>query len=122
MPDARSGDCNGRTQGGSNAEVVIADAFVKGLKGIDYRLALEAMLKDAEVPPADDEKEGRGGLQQYNTLGYIPYGTDRAGTRTIEYAYNDYCIAQVARGLGREDVYEKYMKRSGNWRNLWRTR
>ena len=121
MPDARSGDCNGRTQGGSNAEVVIADAFVKGLKGIDYRLALEAMLKDAEVPPADDEKEGRGGLQLYNTLGYIPYGTDRAGTRTIEYAYNDYCIAQVARGLGREDVYEKYMKRSGNWRNLWRT-
>ncbi len=63
MPDARSGDCNGRTQGGSNAEVVIADAFVKGLDGIDYKLALEAMLKDAEQDPgADHEKHGRGGL------------------------------------------------------------
>ena len=121
MPDARSGDCNGRTQGGSNAEVVIADAFVKGLKGIDYRLALEAMLKDAEADPgADHEKHGRGGLNDYIALGYIPYGTDRAGNRTIEYAYDDYCIALVAKGLGREDIYQRYLRQSGNWRNLWR--
>ena len=122
MPDARSGDCNGRTQGGSNAEVMIADAFVKGLEGIDYEYALEAMLKDAEANPgADHEKHGRGGLREYTTLGYLPYGIDRAGTRTIEYAYNDYCIAEVAKGLGREDVYAHYLKQSGNWRNLWRS-
>ena len=122
MPDARSGDCNGRTQGGSNAEVMIADAFVKGLEGIDYEYALEAMLKDAEADPgADHEKHGRGGLREYTTLGYLPYGVDRAGTRTIEYAYNDYCIAEVAKGLGREDVYAHYLKQSGNWRNLWRS-
>ena len=122
MPDARSGDCNGRTQGGSNAEVVIADAFVKGLKGIDYNLALQAMLKDAEVDPgADHEKHGRGGLKEYTELGYIPYGTDRAGNRTIEYAYNDYCIALVAKGLGRTDIYEQYLKQSKNWKNLWRS-
>ena len=121
MPDARSGDCNGRTQGGSNAEVVIADAFVKGLEGIDYNYALEAMLKDAEVDPgADHEKHGRGGLKEYVELGYIPYGIDRAGTRTIEYAYDDYCIAQVAKGLGRMDIYEKYLRQSQNWKNLWR--
>ena len=131
MPDARSGDCNGRTQGGSNAEVVIADAFVKGVgRGsrseecgvrIDYDYALEAMLKDAEVDPgADHEKHGRGGLNEYLTYGYIPYGIDRAGTRTIEYAYNDYCIAEVAKGLGRTDVYERYLKQSQNWKNLWR--
>ena len=118
MPDARSGDCNGRTQGGSNAEVMIADAFVKGLEGIDYEYALEAMLKDAEADPgADHEKHGRGGLR----VGYLPYGIDRAGTRTIEYAYNDYCIAEVAKGLGRQDVYAHYLKQSGNWRNLWRS-
>ena len=122
MPDARSGDCNGRTQGGSNAEVVIADAFVKGLKGIDYNLALQAMLKDAEVDPgADHEKHGRGGLKEYTELGYIPYGIDRAGNRTIEYAYNDYCIALVAKGLGRSDIYEQYLKQSQNWKNLWRS-
>ncbi len=131
MPDARSGDCNGRTQGGSNAEVVIADAFVKGIgRGsrskecgvrIDYDYALEAMLKDAEVDPgADHEKHGRGGLNEYLTYGYIPYGIDRAGTRTIEYAYNDYCIAEVAKGLGRMDLYERYLKQSQNWKNLWR--
>ena len=122
MADARSGDCNGRTQGGSDADIVIADAFAKNLAGIDYQLALEAMLKDGEVDPgADHEKHGRGGLNEYIRLGYVPYGIDRAGTRTIEYAYNDFCIAQVARGLGRMDVYEKYLKRSENWKNLWRS-
>ena len=129
MPDARSGNWNGRTQGGSNAEIVIADAFAKGMKGIDYELALKAMIKDAEVPPTDDdgylgsvpdEKHGRGGLEEYNTLGYIPYGIDRAGNRTVEYSYDDWCIAQVVKGLGHQDLYQKYLKRSGNWRNLWR--
>ena len=137
MPDARSGNWNGRTQGGSNAEIVIADAFAKGMKGINYELALQAMLKDAEVPPMDvdsdlpldsalreslaAEKHGRGGLKEYNSLGYIPYGIDRAGNRTVEYSYDDWCIAQVAKGLHHPDLYEKYMKRSGNWRNLWRS-
>ena len=122
MPDARSGDCNGRTQGGSNAEVVIADAFVKGVEGIDYDFALKAMLKDAEVDPgADHEKHGRGGLHEYLKYGYLPYGIDRAGTRTIEYAYDDYCIALVAKGLGRMDIYERYLKQSENWKHLWRS-
>ena len=121
MPDARSGDCNGRTQGGSNAEVVIADAFMKGIEGIDYNFALEAMLKDAEVDPgADHEKHGRGGLKEYLQYGYLPYGIDRAGTRSIEYAYDDYCIALVAKGLGRTDIYDRYLKQSQNWKNLWR--
>ena len=122
MPDARSGDCNGRTQGGSNAEVMIADAFVKGVKGINYNLALQAMLKDAEEDPgADHEKHGRGGLKEYTDLGYIPYGIDRAGNRTIDYAYDDYCIALVAKGLGRTDIYERYLKQSQYWKNLWRS-
>lgn len=122
MPDARSGNCNGRTQGGSNAEVVIADAYVKGLDGIDYDFALEAMLKDADVPPGgNEEKEGRGGIAEYKSLGYIPYGIDRAGNRTIEYAYDDYCIALVAQGLGRADVAERFMRQSQNWKNLWRS-
>ena len=122
MPDARSGNSNGRTQGGSNAEIVIADAFVKGLKGIDYELALEAMLKDATVPPGgNEEAEGRGGLIPYLELGYIPHGIDRAGNRTVEYSYCDYAIALVAKGLGKEDLYQRYLKQSENWKNLWRS-
>lgn len=121
MPDARSGNCNGRTQGGSNAEIVIADAFIKGLKGIDYELGLKAMLKDATADPgAYHEAEGRGGLREYLQLGYVPWGIDRAGNRTVEYSYCDYAIAIVAKGLGKEELYKKYMKQSGNWKNLWR--
>ena len=121
MPDARSGNCNGRTQGGSNAEIVIADAFVKGLEGIDYELGLQAMLKDATVDPGDrHEAEGRGGLDEYLQLGYVPHGIPRAGNRTIEYSYCDYAIALVAKGLGKEKLYRHYLRQSGNWKNLWR--
>ncbi|MGZ3955082.1 MAG: GH92 family glycosyl hydrolase, partial [Flavisolibacter sp.] len=121
LPDARSGNCNGRTQGGSNAEVVIADAFVKDLKGINYSLALEAMLKDANIPPGDnEEKQGRGGLVDYNRLGYVSNDYVRAGNRTLEYAYDDYCIATVAKGIKRSGEYFRFLKQSGNWINLWR--
>ena len=120
LPDARSGNCNGRTQGGSTADIVLADAFVKGLPGIDYRLALEAAIKDAEVPPADDEAEGRGGLAEYDSLGYIPWGIPRAGNRTLEYSHCDAAIATLAKGLGQERLAGKYLARSCNWRNLWR--
>ncbi|OIR14209.1 glycosyl hydrolase family 92 [mine drainage metagenome] len=121
MPDARSGNCNGRTQGGSNAEVLIADAFAKGLKGINYNLALEAMLKDANVPPGgNEEKEGRGGLTDYNSLGYVSTNFVRAGNRTLEYSYDDYCLATVAKGIKREGEYWRFLKQSDNWQNLWR--
>ena len=121
LPEGRSGNDNGRTQGGSNAETVIADAFVKNLKGIDYELALKAMLKDAEVPPGgNEEREGRGGLIDYLRLGYVPFGTDRAGNRTIDYAYNDYNIATVAKGLNHLDIYDRYIKQADNWKKLWR--
>jgi len=122
LPDARSGNANGRTQGGSNAEIVIADAFCKGLEGIDYEEALQAMLKDALVPPGgNEEQEGRGGLDYYNLLGYVPYGVDRAGNRTVEYSYDDWCIAQVAKALGYTDLYRRFMRQSANWKNLWRS-
>ena len=87
--------------------------------GIDYREALQAMLKDGDVPPEDDEKEGRSGLREYIRLGYVPYGISRAGTRTVEYSYDDWCIAQVAKGLGKRAVYNRYMCRSRSWQNLW---
>ncbi|MCR5313555.1 MAG: GH92 family glycosyl hydrolase, partial [Bacteroidaceae bacterium] len=119
MPDARSGNSNGRTQGGSNAEIVIADALAKGLN-LDYELALKAMLKDATVAPKDDEAEGRGGLDEYNSLGYVPYGVARGGNRTVEYAFCDWAIAQVAKHFGKDDLYSRYMAQSGRWKNLWR--
>ncbi len=121
MPDARSGNANGRTQGGSNAEVLIADAYAKGLKGINYSLALDAMLKDASVPPGgNEEQEGRGGLTDYNSLGYVSNNFVRAGNRTLEYAYDDYCLSTVAWGLNRKGEAYRFRKQANNWQNLWR--
>lgn len=121
LPEARSGNSNGRTQGGSNAEVVIADAFVKGLEGINYKLGLEAMMKDALFPPGgNEEKEGRGGLVDYNRLGYVSTDYVRSGNRTLEYSYNDYCLATVAKGTKRKGEYWRFIKQADNWQNLWR--
>lgn len=120
MPDARSGDDTGRTQGGSNCDIMVADAYLKGLTGIDFEKAYRAMVKNAEVPPGDDErKQGRGGLADYNTIGYVSTDYERAGTRTMEYAVCDWAIAQVAHGLGKADDARKYRKRASNWQNLW---
>jgi predicted alpha-1,2-mannosidase len=120
LPDARSGNYNGRTQGGSNAEFMITDAFIKGLKGIDWRTALAAEEHDAEVSPTDHLKEGRGGLDDWHKLGYVSLeGSDRPGSVDMEYAADDFEIALLAKGLGDEAAYRKYLKRSANWKNLW---
>jgi predicted alpha-1,2-mannosidase len=119
MPDARSGNDNGRTQGGSNANVVVADAYVKGLKGIDYEAAFAAMVHDAEVPPADPQKEGRGGLKDYNERGYVTLADERSGSRTAEYSYDDFAISEVACGLGKEKEAALYASRAHNFENLW---
>lgn len=119
MPDARSGNDNGRTQGGSNANVVVADAYVKGLKGIDYETAFAAMLHDAEMPPTDQQKEGRGGLKDYNEKGYVTLADERSGSRTVEYSYDDFAIAEVACGLGKTKEAALYSSRTHNFEHLW---
>ncbi|KKY39307.1 putative glycoside hydrolase family 92 protein [Diaporthe ampelina] len=129
LPDCRMAFCKGFTQGGTNADVVIADAFLKGITdGIDWETAYAAVVSDAEEEPQSWNTEGRGNLVSYHKLGYIPHddvdnnGTGRSTrsiSRTVEYAYDDFAIALLAKGLGKEDDYAKYMQRSGNWRNLW---
>ncbi|MBR4849531.1 MAG: GH92 family glycosyl hydrolase [Alistipes sp.] len=121
LPDGRSGHCNGNTQSGSNADIVITDAYLKGLKNIDWNLALEAVLKDADVPPGGNQKaEGRGGLVEYNTLGFLPYGIPRSGSRIVEYSRCDHAIHLLAKGLGREDLAERFLRQSSRWKNMWR--
>ena len=119
-PDARSGNSNGRTQGGSNSDILFAEAYIKGLDGLDYETVLESMLKNSETPPTDPQKEGRGGLADYRKLGYVTSSDERSGTRTVEYAYCDYAIAVLAEKLGKDKLAEQYYKMSHNWENLWR--
>lgn len=118
LPDSRIAGANGRTQGGSNGDVLLADALVKDLKGIDYARAYEALVKDAEVDSPRPLFEGRE-VAEYKRLGYLSMNSTRSASRTVEYAYDDFCIAQVAERLGRQDDYQRYLKRSGNWANLW---
>jgi putative alpha-1,2-mannosidase len=129
LPDCRMSLCKGFTQGGSNADVLIADAYLKNVSDVDWATAYEAVVKDAEVEPANWNVEGRGGLQSWKTLGYIPtddfdpYGIGlhtRSVSRTVEYAYNDFCIAELAKRMGKDSDYEKYIQRSSNWQNMFK--
>ena len=130
LPDCRMSLNRGYTQGGSNADNVLADVYLKGIKGgIDWDKGFEAVKKDAEVEPYDWCCHGRGGIDSWNKLGYVPvqdfdykgFGTlTRSISRTVEYAYNDFCIAQIAEGLGHKDEQEKYIASSGNWQNLYK--
>ncbi|KAK4249584.1 glycoside hydrolase [Corynascus novoguineensis] len=129
LPDCRMAFCKGFTQGGSNADVVIVDTFVKKLTaGIDWDTAYEAVVSDAEVEPPNWGLEGRGNLVSWHSLGYIPWDdTDLNGTgpmsrtisRGVEYAYEDFCIATLAEALGHAEDAAKYRRRGGNWRNYW---
>ena len=129
LPDCRMSLCKGWTQGGSNADVVITDAYLKNLTAnIDWQAALTAVIKDAEIEPLEWSYEGRGGLMSWHQLGYIPYldydylgvGVDaHSVSRTLEYAYNDFCIGSLGQQLGLSN-YTTYLSRSSNWYNLFK--
>ncbi|KAL6151520.1 hypothetical protein ACJBU6_10498 [Exserohilum turcicum] len=129
MPDARSSNFNGRVQGGSNADNVLADAYIKGVRGaINWADGFSAMQTDAEVVPPNNHdpqapdsstKEGRGALPDWLEYGYITPNFTRAVTRAVEYSTNDFALYQVARGLGKTSSASTYLSRSRNWRNHW---
>ncbi|RLL93194.1 hypothetical protein CFD26_101992 [Aspergillus turcosus] len=131
LPDCRMSLCKGFTQGGSNADVVLADAYIKGIShGIDWEAGYAAVQKDAEVEPYAWSNEGRGGLNSWKSLNYIPvqdfdyigFGTmTRSISRTLEYSYNDFTISEIARDMNKTADAEKYERSSGFWRNLFRT-
>ncbi|EZF32100.1 hypothetical protein H109_07623 [Trichophyton interdigitale MR816] len=128
MPDGRSGNANGRVQGGSNADNILADAYVKGLqKGINWTDGYSAMRTDAEVVPYNNfgpadltgsTKEGRGALPDWLQYGYVTPSFGRSISRTVEYSLNDFALSQVAKDLAPED-YDKYLNRSAGWQRIW---
>lgn len=129
MPDARSSNFNGRVQGGSNADNVLADAYIKGVAGaINWQDGFAAMQTDAEqTPPNNNDpkapesstKEGRSALPDWLQYGYVTPAFTRAVSRAVEYSANDFGLHQVAQGLGFFDEAETYLNRSRNWRNHW---
>lgn len=115
---------------GDHCSVALADAYVKGIRGFDAEKAYEGMRKNAfEVPATEEEYKngmGRRALQSYMKYGYIPledpvreaFHQKEQTSRTLEYAFDDYAVAQMAKALGKEDDYRALMARSENWRNV----
>jgi predicted alpha-1,2-mannosidase len=106
--------------GGDSPVVLLADAWAFGARDFDTKTALEFMLKAANQPGVGlhDESE-RPFLADELKLGYVPVDKDGiAASRTLEYASDDFAIAQFARAQGDTADYQSLMKRAGNWQNL----
>ena len=116
----------------THADSLVAEAVRKGFHGFDREVAWQAVYKDAMTPPDGDTTrrwldreehtpyEGRAGLTYYKQLGYIPTDkTDEAASRTLEDSYDDWCVAQIAKALGKTDEYRLFLKRSLSDRNLY---
>lgn len=121
LPDAWVAGSIARQQGGTNADVVLADAAAKKLKGIDWKTAYEAMLKNANEPVNEKTDGGvnLGKFKEYIDSGYVPANKQCSVSYTLEYAYNDFCTSQVAKKMGKTADYQKYLKRSLNCYNLF---
>jgi len=97
---------------GYHAVPVIADAYIKGIRGYDTAKALEAMKHSAD--------QDHLGLEFYRKYGYIP--ADKEGesvSKTLEYAYDDWCIAQMAKALGEEADYRRFIRRAQYYKNIF---
>lgn len=102
---------------GYHSVSVIADAMAKGIKGFDYEKAFEASKASAMRDVL--------GLEAYKRQGFISIDDDHESvSKTVEYAYDDWCIAQMAQILNKKEDYEYFMKRSQNWKNIfdWNTK
>jgi predicted alpha-1,2-mannosidase len=101
---------------GYHAVPEIADAYMKGIRGYDAGQALDAMVASARYGPY-------GHLEDYIRMGYVPVDIDPEGaSKTVEYAYDDWTIARMARAMGRTAIADEFEKRARNWRNIFDTK
>nr|MBD3621082.1 glycoside hydrolase family 92 protein [Sunxiuqinia sp.] len=106
---------------GSNSATIVADAYLKGLRGYDIETLWDAVVKNTthEGPVTS---VGRYGVDYYNELGYIPYdvGVNENVARTLEYAFADYCVYQLGKALGKpESELEIFARRAMNYKNVF---
>ncbi len=103
----------------THADSVVADAYVKGIRGYDAAKAYAAIRKDG-AESGSNIFDGRLGLSEYLRLGYVPADMVReSAARTLEDAYDDACIAEMARAMGKDDDYRLFLKHSKNYRNIF---
>ena len=107
---------------GNNSASVVADAYLKGLRGYDIETLYQAMLHGTENVHPTVSSTGRLGHEYYNTLGYVPYdvGINENAARTLAYGYADWTIYKLAKALNKpQEEIDLFAKRSQNYRNLY---
>lgn len=115
---------------GDHAASVIADNYTKGIRNFDVAKAWEGIRKNCFETPSDSlyiDGRGRRALDVYMRLGYLPleepvkyaFHANEQTSRTLEYAYDDWCASLLARELGSAEDYEALRQRAGNWRNVF---
>ena len=107
---------------GNNSASVLVDAYMKGVRVTDVEALYTGLVHGTEHVHPKVSSTGRLGHEYYNKLGYVPYnvGIKESAARTLEYAYDDWCIYRLAKALGRPEVeINKYAKRAMNYKHLF---
>ena len=107
---------------GNNSASVVADAYIKGLRGYDIETIWKAVVHGANSVHPVIRSTGRKGFEYYNRLGYVPYdvGINESVARTLEYAYDDWCIYQLGLKLGKSArELRPFKERAMNYRNVF---
>ena len=107
---------------GNNSASIVADAYLKGLRGYDIDALWDALMHGIGAMHPEVKSTGRLGYEYYNDLGYIPYnvGINESVARTLEYAYDDWCIYRLGKALGKpESEISVFRERAMNYRNVF---
>ena len=107
---------------GNNSASIVADAYLKGLRGYDIDALWDALLHGIGAVHPEVKSTGRLGFEYYNDLGYVPYdvGINESVARTLEYAYDDWCIYRLGKALGKsEDEIEVFADRAMYYQNVF---
>ena len=107
---------------GNNSASVVADAYLSGLRGYDVETLWQAVVHGSKAVHPSVHSTGRLGYEYYNKLGYVPYDVkiNESVARTLEYAYDDWCIYQLGKSLGKSAKELKpFLKRAMNYRNVF---
>jgi predicted alpha-1,2-mannosidase len=100
---------------------LIVGAWQKGIRDFDAQTALKAMIHQQTTPGVVTPENGFAGnkfYKSYMELGYVPTEEGQV-SNTLEYAYDDWCVAELAKALGNDEVYQQFIKRAGNYKNVF---
>lgn len=107
----------------SHEIALIVGAYQKGIRDFDVETAFKAMVHQQTTPGVKTPEGGFAGnkfFESYMKLGYVPHEEGQV-SNTLEYAYDDWCVAQFAKSLGKKKEYEQFMKRAANYKNVFDT-